>query len=360
MSAVAFGQVIGCIIGFFLLSIFLRYALLGLNGPKRGQLWVVLLTVVVAVGLSSFGTGTGGFVNRITNPPDMGRVVCYVLAALVVGFFIWRRGKNDPPTPDAPNNESIIGRSVGLVLAVPIILIGLGNIAVHIYALTAGPESNASKAKTRAFMLNGDMGDFWQMIDQRAPGEMDLIIDRIYAHKDDLHTREEMMVFFNKEITDLRLSLSIYGPAMTDAQRIDVLESHFDFLRAFEDRPALCAKAAMNGGTAFSQAKLRSVQGILNNVSVPIIENLLDAKLAALEGAITPTPSTDEDYEIFFSELQDRGMSEDALDVLANGDPTHPDFCPASIAFLEGMIEMQSTAGEAVRFEILQEMLGTS
>ena len=63
--------IFGGIIGIYLFSLLFRYAILGPNGKKLQQLWVVMLTGVVAIGFSAFGDGTDGFTNRITNLPNM-------------------------------------------------------------------------------------------------------------------------------------------------------------------------------------------------------------------------------------------------------------------------------------------------
>ncbi|MGR3344721.1 MAG: hypothetical protein ACU0DI_16155, partial [Paracoccaceae bacterium] len=93
-----------------------------------------MLTGIVAIGYLAFGDGTDGFANRITNPPDMVQAIAYAFSALVVAFFVWQRADESPQPPEMqPKTRSIVGRAVALVFVIPMILIGLGNLAGSAY-----------------------------------------------------------------------------------------------------------------------------------------------------------------------------------------------------------------------------------
>jgi hypothetical protein len=356
------GAVIGGIVGIYLFSVLFRYALLGRSGTKLQAMWVVLLTGIVAIGFSAFGDGTDGFANRITNPPDMVQILSYSLSALLVAFFVWWRTDDTPPPPETPRKGGIVGRAIALVFVIPMVMIGIGNIGGSIYSVAVngpapGPGWGVSQAEMREIMLNGDMAPFWRVVNDRAAAEMDYVIDSMFAQEAKFSSQEEAMQIFNQELVNFRVSLSTYGPAMTDEQRKELLQSNLELLRQFEDRPSLCVEVAMTGGQTLSQSELLSAQDELNKLMIVMTDNLLEAKEAASAGASMPTPPSDEDYGQIVTELVEAGMTEGELQALINEDTSHPDFCSANIAFLEGAIAMGGSSGEAVRFEVSQQML---
>ena len=127
------GLVLGGLVGIYLFSQVFQYALLGRNRTKVQQLWVIMLTGVVAIGFSAFGDGTDGFINRITNPPNMAQAIAYALSALVVAFFVWLKVPEEMPPEQQPKTGGIVGRVVALVFVIPMILIGAGNLAGNAY-----------------------------------------------------------------------------------------------------------------------------------------------------------------------------------------------------------------------------------
>jgi hypothetical protein len=53
-------------------------------------------------------------------------------------------------------------------------------------------------------------------------------------------------------------------------------------------------------------------------------------------------------------------MTEDQLQAVVNQDAEHPKYCSALIQWLGGIVAMAGPAGEAVRFEVAQEMLSAA
>lgn len=358
IAGIAFGGVIGI----YLFSILFRYALLGRSGTKLQQTWVVLLTGIVAIGFSGFGDGTDGFVSRLSNTPDMPMVIGYSLSALIVAFLTSRQMDETPPPPDKKTTGSIVGRAVALFFVIPMILIGLGNIGGSVYSLAVngpppGPGLGASRAELRDIMLNGDMAPFWQVVNERAPQDMDYIIERLFAQEGEMRSAEQARQMLTQEVVSYRVLLATYASALNDQQRVGLLQTTLDMIRAFEDRPALCLDLVMTGGQNMTQEQLRSAQDLLNRSLVVMTESLLDARQAAASGALVPRPPTEQDYDALVQLLNERGVPEDQLQALFNEDTTHPQFCQAQIAFLDSVIDLEGASGEAVRFEVSQGML---
>lgn len=356
------GAVIGGVIGIYLFSVLFRYALLGRSCTKLQQMWVVLLTGIVAIGFSAFGDGTDGFVNRITNAPNMAQIVAYSLSALVVAIFVWWRTDDTPPPPKALKKDGIVGRAIALVFVIPMILIGLGNIGGSVYSLAVngpqpGPGLGVSRTEMRETMLNGDLAPFWRLVNERAPQDMDNIIERMFAREDEMRNVEQGQQILNQELVNYRVSLATYASALNDEQRKDILQTTLDMMRAFEDRPALCLDLAMTGGQNMTQEQLLSAQDLLNRNLIVMTESLLDARQAAASGTSVPRPPTEQDYGALVQMLYDRGVPEDQLHALFNEDASHPQFCQAQIAFLDAVIDLEGASGEAVRSEVSQAML---
>lgn len=359
------GIAIGGVLGIYLFSVLFRYALLGPSGTKLQQTCVVLLTGIVSIGFYSFGEGTDGFVNRITNVPDIPQTIGYSLSALIVGMFVWLRAGNRPAPPEASTTGGNVGRAIALVVVIPMILIGLGNIGGSIYSLAVngpppGPGLGASRAELRTIMLNGDMAPFWQVVNERAPHELDYIIERMFAQESEMRSVEQVRQMLTQEVVNYRVSLSTYASALSDQQRIRFLQTTFDMLRAFEGRPAMCLDLAMTGGQNLTQEQLLLAQDHLNRSMVVMTESLLDARQAAASGTLVPIPATEQDYGALIQLLYERGVPEDQLQALLNEDTAHPLFCTAQITFLDALIDLKGASGEAVRSEVTQAMLVTA
>ena len=148
-----------------------------------------------------------------------------------------------------------------------------------------------------------------------------------------------------------------YGSALTDEQRKEIIQTNLDMLRKFESKPKQCAIVAMTGGSGLTQEQLLTAKEELNRSLIVMTENLLDARQAAVAGAQVPVPPTEDDYDQLFVGWDERGVSDGGLQALINSDTTHPDFCSATIAFSEAIVDLDGPAGKAVRFEFTQGML---
>ena len=236
------GSILGGIIGVYIFSLLFRYAILGPNRTKLQQLLVVLLTGIVAIGFSAFGDGTDGFANRITNLPNMVNVISYSLGALLVGFFVWLRNEDTNPTDEAPQKRALVGRAVALVFVIPMTLIGFGNIGGSIFNLAMhgpppGPGLGMSRAELRVAMLNGHLAPFWRVVDERAPKDLDYIIERMFAQEEEIRSVEQGREILSQELAKYRISLAAYGFALDDMQRKEIMESTLALLSAYKTGP---------------------------------------------------------------------------------------------------------------------------
>lgn len=356
------GLTIGGLVGVYLFSLLFRYAILGRGGTKVQHLWVVMLTGIVAIGFSAFGDGTDGFSNRITNPPDMAQAIAYALSALIVAFFVWLRSDtNMPPEGSPATKASIVGRAVALVFVIPMILIGLGNLAGSAYSVAVhgqpSPGLGVNRAEMREIMLNGEMAPFWQLVDQEAPSDLDYIIERIFSDEESYTSEQDVMNKLNAELLSYRVQMATYGPALTDAQRSDLIRSQADFLRAFQDDPQTCAVVASQGGAALSAAQLSAVNSEFNQSMTTMMRLLIEARGAAQDGATMPRAASEDDYAALVAGMIETGTSEHELQVLFSENSADPAYCTATLDFMDAIAEMPGAAGVAVRFEVTQGLL---
>lgn len=356
------GTFFGSIIGVWLFSNLYRYALLGRSGTKLQQICVVLLTGIVAIGFSAFADGTDGFVNRITNPSDIVKTFSYSLSALLIASLVWWRAEEKPNSHEKETKGSTYKRAIALLFVVPMILIGLGNIGGSIYSLAVngsppGSGLGVSRAEMRNIMLSGDMAPFWQVVSERAPQDMDYIINRIFDQEDEMQNAERARQIFNQELVKYRVSLATYASALNDQQRKDIIQTTLDMVRAFEDRPALCLDLLMTGGQNLTQEQLFSSRNLWNQNMIVVTESLFDARQVAAGGTLVPKPPTEQDYGALVQLLYERGVPEEQLQALFNEDTSHPQFCQAQIAFLDALLDLEGQSGEAVRSEVSQAML---
>jgi hypothetical protein len=359
------GGALGGIIAIYAVSMLIRYALLGRSGTKLQNLGIVILTGAVAIGFSAFGDGTDGFANRITNPPDMFQVVTYSLATLIVATLVWWRTKEALPTDGPAETGSMVGRAVAVVFVVPMILIAIGNLVSSTYFVAVNGQTLSSgggstSEELREIMLTGDMAPFWTLVDQRAPEEIDYIIDQFRANEASFKSEDEVRTFLEKALVSLRVSLATYGPALSDTQRKEIIQSHLDLLQSVENQPVLCSDLSMTGGTNLSQEQLLTVIDEYTRAIVVMTGHLLDAKAKASDGSVMPRPPTEEDYGALVASLFAAGMTEDQMLLIYEQKASHPEFCSAVIRFMDGVVALEGTVGEAVRFEVTQLTLTAS
>ena len=110
-------------------------------------------------------------------------------------------------------------------------------------------------------------------------------------------------------------------------------------------------------GTRGQMLSRISAQDELNNALVTMTQHLFDAREAAEAGAAVPIPATEQDYENLWMNLVSDGMTEERIVALVDQDHSHPEFCSAVIKFMDGVIALDGSAGEAVRFETAQQIM---
>lgn len=364
-SATAFGIFIGALVSIFLFSLLFRYALLGRSETAAERFIVVALTAVVAIGVSGFGSGSEGFWNRMTHPPHLISIVSYSVAALIVGFVAWPRATvsaADGPGSMRPTVSP--WRYVALLVVIPMMFLGLGNVAGSTYSVAVhgfpDPVLGVTRTQMRTIMINGDLGTFWTMMDEKAPEDFDRIIDRIFENRERYRDAEDGRRHLDEEIVRYQTALAVHGPAMTDQQRKTILQSNLTFVKEFEDRPTECADVAATGGRSLDPELLLPAKDAFNNTLIATVENLLEASQSASDPATGTLPVTEEHYAALGDELANRNLSDAQMKALIDEDPTNPAFCSASISFLEVLIDLDGRAGEALRFAAIQELLSAS
>ena len=135
-------QSLGALVGAYVFGSMFRHALLGSTGTKQQQFWVFQLMGIAAVGFGAVGAGEGSLADRISNPPTVDLLVIQPLAALVVGLIALRQRDDAHDRFESRRPQGIMGRIIGvsgralaLIVVVPVMVVGLGNIVVNVYNL---------------------------------------------------------------------------------------------------------------------------------------------------------------------------------------------------------------------------------
>lgn len=359
-----FGLFLGSMLAVALLSLLFRYALLGPSGTRAQQAGVALFTGVVSIGLAATGAGLGSYFDRLTNPTEAVPAVIYAISAAVVAALFWFRGfEAGRAGTGTTRRESRIWRGAALVIVVPVAFTGLANITL---STLAGPPSGSrsqaefsggtSPEELREIMLQGELASFWRLLDERAPQEMDYIIERFLRRESEMLTEGDGLQFLNQELANLRVSLSAYAPALTDEQRKDILQDNLAILQVYEGNRVLCADVAMTGGVSLTTEQLGPAAPIIDRSTTRLISHLLDAREASA-GRPMPTPPTEGDYAALFTRMYEEGITDEQLAIIFEEDASDPQFCAMQIAFLEAVIQLDGSAGSAVRYEIAQAVL---
>lgn len=357
------GLTIGAMLGITLFSLLFRYAILGKGGTKAQHLWVIMLTGVVAVGFSAFGDGTDGFANRLKNPPDMAQALAYAIATFVVASVVsLLPAREQTQEVSRVRGFGMAGRALALVIVVPMVLLGLGTLGVSSYSIVANGRANpglgGDRADMREIMLKGEMAPFWQLVDQEAPEDLDYIIDRMFADEERYSSRQDVADKLGEEVRAYRVEMAKYAPALTDAQRAELIAGQADFLRAFQDDPETCALVAMQGGGALSEQQLSAVIAVFNRSMTSMMRLLFEASVAAQNGATVPRAASDDDYASLAASMVESGTSERELQALISEDGSDPEaLCAASLAFMDASARLPDPAGASIRYEVTQGLL---
>src|SRR6056297_2730499 len=94
-----------------------------------------------------------------------------------------------------------------------------------------------SRSEMREVLLNSDMAQFWQLLEQRAPGDIDLIIEGLFSRENEVQTLEEARQVLSTELARYRINLAIYAPALTDEQRKTLIRGVLEGARTLSDQP---------------------------------------------------------------------------------------------------------------------------
>jgi hypothetical protein len=356
----AIGSGIPSALGVGLVYLLFRRAILGGDGTVSQRLWIAALAGLCGAGLYAFNEGEGGFVNRITNIPTITYALSMAIASLIVMGVIVKNAS--PPSPELEPEIKKVGwgRLGAIALAAPFLVLGLGNLAGSAYVVaTEGFPAlgiTVDQAELRHNMLNGDMGPVWQVVDEKAPNDFDMIVNEIVKRSPDFRSVRDAEQAVNYQALNYRLSLASYGTALDDAGRKALIRSQTDFLRAFKDDPEKCIIVANRGADALPQEELLERVNVFNLSMATMFSLLIDARDSS-QGRRLPAPPTDEDYVLLIDELVATGIPADRLLAVLNGDTSQPDYCEIIIAYMDGVANLKGAAGERVRFETAQLLL---
>ncbi|PCK07721.1 MAG: histidine kinase [Alteromonadaceae bacterium] len=117
----------------------------------------------------------------MTHPADTTRATVYLLSAVVVAFFTWRKLSKDQPINEQPKSGGMAYRMAALVFVIPMILIGVGNLAGSTYSVVV-KRSNPdlllgnTRSELQQNMPRSKTAPFWVMISEKAPEDFANII----------------------------------------------------------------------------------------------------------------------------------------------------------------------------------------
>lgn len=352
--------VLDSLAGIAILSFLLRFALFGADASRRKRLWLVLVAGGLVFASVAFDTIGDDFANLIITSPDPRKVGGWAVSFVIAVAFVWWRSGKPLPAPRFSSRLRLVLRCCAVLLSILLIVSYLEGVAVSAYRTfvkeavsQTDTRSTMSRAKIREIMFNSAFGRFWKMLDQRAPDELDLVIESLFAQRETLRTRQEMSALIDQEMEHFHVSRFIYGAALSDKQRKNIIQMGTNLLKGLEDRPALCVDMIRTSGQSFSQQDLLSVQRAFNDLLIVRAESLLNAEQAATQNALVPVPATDADFDRLFEKLMAQGMSEEELMIYINQDTDHSDFCSIMITVSEEIVAMQGPSGKAIRFWVL-------
>lgn len=358
------GFLVGGLIGTYILSLLFRNALLGRSATKPTRVLVILLAGLVAIGCLGFASGTGGFMDRISNPPDLFGALCYILSAVIIGItvaFAKTRNRSERPQPERP--QKTVVKYIAGVIAFPLTFIGLGNITVNAYNAAAHDVrpwtvgSVQSREQVRQSMLNGELAPFWRMLNEQAPADLARIIDGFFVAGKADPTTDDARRQLTVELLDYQSSLAPHGSALTDRQRIEMLQSRVLLLNATRDNPRICSDLAVTGGQELSQQDLQSIADGYNRMMMTTVGNLLEARASPPANTAPPPTPSEADYLLLMQKLMQAGMREEQLDAIGLADASHPDYCVALADYLAAVARLDGPSGRAIRYETVQLMM---
>lgn len=352
------GAFLGGLIILPLLSAVFRYAFLGHEGSKVQKTYFIFIASVVAVGIAGFGDGTDGFVNRALNTPDLAFVIGYGFAGLAVAGFISRK---DEVSSEVRTTIGSVARFFALLCALPIGALAVINLVGGGYTALTYDEASHRRDYVKKTMLEGDMAVIWQLIEERAPSELQGIVERLAVALEGADNEAEVLALLNVELAGLRVTLSNHSDFLSDEERKRIIDTALDLLKRVKDDPALCVAVAATGGQNLPPQVIELVKPEILGASLAVVDGLLNARdraKAVTSGEIASTMSpTDADYATLGQEIVGLGVTPEALNAAVMGETGHPGYCKGSIGFSEGLLKLEGQAGRAVRWEVTKFML---
>lgn len=212
--------------------------------------------------------------------------------------------------------------------------------------------------ETRELMLRGKLAKFWQVVDEKAPEDLDYVINRFFEARSSLRTGEDVRKKLDRELLAYRLRLARNSGALSDRQRVDMINARIQFLRTFDD-PKTCALVARHGAGKLNYDQLLLVYLELDQVMAIMTAHLLDARAADKNVANTPIPPTDEDYDQLAMRMKDSGMTDLELEPLYLDTWKAPEYCQVYLSYLENVAAMPGKSGVAIRFDEIDRLLNS-
>ena len=212
--------------------------------------------------------------------------------------------------------------------------------------------------ETRELMLRGKLAKFWQVVDEKAPEDLDYVINRFFEARSSLRTSEDVREKLNRELLAYRLRLAKYSRALSDRQRVDMINARIQFLRSFDD-PKTCALVARHGAGKLNYHQLSLVYLELDQVMATMTSHLLDARAINTGEANEPIPPTDEDYDQLATRMKDNGMTDLDLEPLYLDTWRAPEYCQVYLSYLENVAAMPGKSGVAIRFDEIEGLLNS-
>ncbi|SDW82424.1 hypothetical protein SAMN05444358_1011860 [Ruegeria halocynthiae] len=211
--------------------------------------------------------------------------------------------------------------------------------------------------ETRELVLRGKLAKFWQVVDQKAPEDLDYVVSRFFEARSSLRTSEDVRKKLDRELLAYRLRLAKYSQALSDKQRIDIINARIQFLQIFDD-PKTCALVARHGAGNLNYDQLSLVYLELDQVMATMVSHLIDARASGDNNeANALTLPTDEDYDQLVDRMKDGGWSDLELQPLLLDTWRDPEYCQIYLSYLENVAAMPGKSGAAIRVDEIDGFL---
>jgi hypothetical protein len=350
-------KLVGGILGLTLLTTLFRVALFGSQATRVQRAITAVIAGIIAIGMYSFNEGGGSI--------DPNSLYSYGFGSILIAIYLLFAKKL--PTAEIfaskedenkKRRKQRTGRGIAIALTALIALLGTSGWYQAAKSEFIFDRPSLSRLESNA--LRGEMAAFWQTVKERDPRKFEELMAKAQDQATpDVLSESQRLDIMNKVLIDFQREFLPYLQYIPVRESKALVAASNSVAKALLNDLELCAEYQMNGGAGFSRNELLMVRSEIVEAGIAAANALFEARdTSQRSGAKPNNPASEEDWVRLGEYLQMLGISQYQISLVVNGSVSDPDYCEASIVFMDGVVTNTSEGAEHIQTEIAALMIG--